>query len=498
MLEGDFVHIVHPAFPPTRQEKERLLHISVAGAVDFRVPCLPHFSESVSPSATSPKHRDVSGKKNSAGLPGWKNHSLGDIVSRALELRRQFMARSETTTRRHGSGVRLRLRDDGIKIKLPVFVSREAKRATSKMAVQGNVSAATGAVVLNPKAKRVSEWREKLFPSKSSRSASVQTPPSAHTTTPEFSARVVEQAERGGASFVAFADGRARGMFANRTIVTLGAPSASPAFRGKETGVRPSNYEIEMGQGGGNRLSTGERVGNQDVVVFPEKKDDRDVECILPDGNVLRFKYRSIASLGCFGVRSIEKSSGGSGSPPYSDSGICFGRVAAKSWSASVENSNIRPYVISVQRFALWASADPAGRRAMAQREEAARLGAAAEAERNRRFIALHNLVRPPPESSTSTFSSALEAKTLASLHNSSSPSQGSKVVPTDRRAGASIEQEENKENIVFGGGQSLSGRVWGPKGACERNKLVTRLLKANREALLGREACDGLREGLF
>lgn len=356
---------------------------------------------------------------------------------------------------------------------------------------------------------------------------------------------------------MAFADGRARGAFADRTIVTLGAPvtlKPAPSRHHRPTSTSPHHWEGRPG--GGRRRGRGEGgassgaastpgyAGYQGVdrvysgcqggdsgysgvdhsypgvspgVSFPfagvfseTGEQDREIECIRPDGTVVQLSERSLAhrsrfgtscGFGTGGLGTGGMGTGGLGAGGGSGGGGGFGSTGGGGVAGAVTAARLRrgdadhplyiaPYVAAVRRFADWALADPDERRARARRGADGRLAAAAEAERNRRFVALQRLVKPPP---------SRRSETAANNATDQSAGGSFKRSPTDRFLSCPVEgkgggggageggswSEGNKENV----GCAEERARWGSNGARERNALVNRLLEANREVLVGREA---------
>lgn len=343
--------------------------------------------------------------------------------------------------------------------------------------------------------------------------------------------------DRGGASFVAFSDGRARGAFADRTIVTLGAPfSYLPLPQGAGTAGRAAALFGAVPPAGGDRGS--------------EEEEDREIECIRPDGTVVRLTERSLA-----GPRG-RLGGGGSGggacstaraSSPYGtascdgDRRRAFDPTAAVASSAAARraghggplstappavadgagSSGLRPYVVAVLRFAAWAATPPAERRAAAENGAVGRRAAAVEAERNRRFVDLQRVAKL---ASTSPRARARQKPGSPPMKSRSSGGGGRGGLADERRpprgggaftrgwrggggrTSAGGSDPQGAENVVGGGDGKenldccsstvLSGRKQGvvagrergaPSGAAERNALVERLLEANLELLIRR-----------
>lgn len=191
----------------------------------------------------------------------------------------------------------------------------------------------------------------------------------AHAATPAMnrelvvSAEVLEKIELGGASFVLFADGRARGAFRDRTIVSL---------------PFPADCSLRDGEGG-------KLIGGR----FPVRTSGGDIECILPDGTVVRLNGHYLLQ-----QRILGRDIGGIS--------ICDDSERRQGWrinetllDAGDRCSHaklLKPYVLAVRRFADWAAADPSERRAKSAQSRRICAAAIAEAERNRRFVDLRRL----------------------------------------------------------------------------------------------------------
>ncbi|CAN0569755.1 unnamed protein product [Ectocarpus sp. 12 AP-2014] len=302
--------------------------------------------------------------------------------------------------------------------------------------------------------------------------------------------------ERGGASFVAFADGRARGAFADRTIVSLGVPFSYRPLRGSRCGGGG-------GGGGGRGISyygSGGREGIATAEVRPRcsdddeeerEEEDREIECIRADGTVLRLTRRSLDRRGSFGGRS-----GGSNSPAGGDCGV----------------GALRPYVVAVLRFADWAATHPADRRAAARREAAGRAAAAAEAERNRRFVDLQLLAakrrvaplpllcyhrggpdpRKPYDGSPSGAAGSRRGGRRSGDKANASPGLRRRAVGGEENNDGQYKENSRprrrsaRVNVVEG--SSGVSRWGGGDGGRQRNSLVAGLLEANRKVLMGED----------
>lgn len=535
-LEGDFVRLVRPPAAAAQQPpppQQLLLHASAASTVRFRVP---------SPGAEQrpaghPAAAAAVAAASAVGVPGidlgvpataaaaaeaaveaggWTSMSLGDIASRAIALRRQFFRCSASRAWR---GRRAGEHQDIVKVRPPLALVQppaalSSPSSSSAEAVVRNVPAARPApteVAAAAGAGAANRW----LGSPSSRGGMA--------TESSSSMSVVESVERGGASFVAFVDGRARGAFADRTIVSLGAPF----FYRPLTGSR-------CGAGGVSYYGSGGREGVATAAVEPgcsedeeEEEEDREIECIRADGTVLRLTRRSLDRRGSLGGRS--------GAPFRQPAiGTASGRKHASAGSATAAaallhpgsattpppplptagggNSPavgggvgaLRPYVVAVLRFADWAATPPADRRAAAERESAGRAAAAAEAERNRRFVDLQLLAgkqsvapRPRKHCDGSPFGAT------GSRRGGRRSGDEANASPGLRRRAAGVGSEEkddsqHKENNtpprrpsdrvdVAKGGSGVSR--WGVRdGGRERNSLVAGLLEANRNVLMGED----------
>ncbi|CAM9972664.1 unnamed protein product, partial [Ectocarpus fasciculatus] len=463
-LEGDFVRLVRPPAAAAQQPpppQQLLLHAAVGvPGIDLGVPATTAAAEAA------------------VEAGGWTSMSLGDIASRAIALRRQFLRCSAS---RALGGRRAGGHQDMVKVRPPLALVQPpaalSSPSPSAEAVVRNVAAARPApteVSAAAGAGAANRW----LGSPSSRGGMA--------TESSSSMSVVESVERGGASFVAFVDGRARGAFADRTIVSLGAPF----FYRPLTGSR-------CGAGGVSYYGSGGREGVATAAVEPgcsedeeEEEEDREIECIRADGTVLRLTRRSLDRRGSFGRRSC-----------------------APLRQPAIGTATLRPYIVAVLRFADWAATPPADRRAAAERESAGRAAAAAEAERNRRFVDLQLLAGKQ----------SVAPRPLPCYHGGSGPRKhcdGSPFGATGSRRGgrrsgdeanaspgfrrlAGVGSEEkddsqHKENNtpprrpsdrvgVAKGGSGVSR--WGVRdGGRERNSLVAGLLEANRNVLMGED----------
>ena len=573
LLEDDFVRLFRPPASTTatkRGPQERLLHVSAAATFRFLVPrrvpwplgrCLSpiggnsvssaeqgknHSTAAAAAAAASAAAGEEGGREEGEG-GAWRSISLGDIASRALALRRQFATHSVAVTaaeagvaQRRGS---VRFIKQSVKVLPALFGSWSGQAMAGAAANAARAASHSTAMTPTPD----TATTKTATPTTATTAATTNATASTATTTPTdrwrrqrrrdsppfdapiaeavataatraerkthgFSASVVERAEHGGASFVAFADGRARGAFADRTIVTL-TPAPTRCSR-------PSPHRWEGQSAGGQ----GRGVGGAGVEAapspnypgvesgypgcgFPLKgvlsetmEGDREIECVRPDGTVVRLSERSLAlahrcrcgtSVG-LGTGGLTSGVAGLGSlpPPHAttqathvvgsalsraDTTVAMATAARLNSGDADHPLDITPYVAAVRRFAEWALADRDERRARARRGADGKLAAAAEAERNRRFVALQRLMKPTP----SRISVDHAAGECAGRSVEGWLSDGA------RRAGWGGSGEDNKENVDRT--KAPAGR--GSKGARERNALVNRLLEANREALIGREA---------
>lgn len=310
---------------------------------------------------------------------------------------------------------------------------------------------------------------------------------------------VVESVDRGGSSFVAFSDGRARGAFADRTLVTLGAPFSylpPPPLRrrsGGDRGGAAATFRAVRPSGDGPALEGEE-----------EEEEDREIECIRPDGTVVRMTKRSL------GPPRGRVDRGGLTTAPPAVGGDIVG---------SGLPGALRPYVVAVLRFAAWAATPPAARLAAAEEGAAGRMAAVAEAERNRRFVDLQRLMKPastPPRALPRTQGAPhMNARASGAGGNGgsgyerrSSGGAGALACGLKRGAGrknAGDSPRQGTAPVVFGGDgkentlsgcssledskkQHVEGQEKGvPRGSVERNALVRRLLEANRAVLVQR-----------
>eukprot|EP00903_Cladosiphon_okamuranus_P015496 g14307.t1 len=522
-LEGDFVRLVRPPSPATgslqdppkrnrEPVRERLLHTSAASTIRFRVPA------PVPAPASPPPPSDQAAVTPATSSPaGWTSMSLGEITTRALALRRQFMALGTQAAGRDGgrSSPRPAQQLPEVKIRPSTLVEPGASAADATLSPP-RVGLST--TVQGVKPSYASTRRlEALSPlSGTPTEAARARGPVASGATPNGATVVIESVDRGGASFAAFSDGRARGAFADRTIVTLGAPFCY----------------LPLPQGVGPTGSATAACGAMPPLGCEEEKEDREIECIRPDGMVVRLTERSLdPARGRLGA-----SAGGACGRPGGDVGgrRAFGPTAAASAASAavmkagrgglstavaVGDSDLRPYIVSVLRFAAWAATPPEERQAAAEREAAGRLVAAAEAERNRRFVDLERVAKLATASPQDvTRKAGAPQMKVRSSSGTGGPTRGSgdecRFAGGDgavafgwrcgRRKAAGDSPPQGAENVGLGGDgmenlrregslfaerkRGVAGRGRGaPKGAVERNALVERLLEANREVLIRR-----------
>ncbi|CAB1117199.1 unnamed protein product [Ectocarpus sp. CCAP 1310/34] len=515
-LEGGFVRLVRPpaaaAQQPPRpqrqqqQQQQRLFHVSAASTVRFRVPSpraeqhpigRPAAAAVAAASALGAPgiHQGVRATEAAAAEAGggWTSMSLGAITSRAIALRQQFLRCSGIAATAAAAGIRgagdhrdiVKIRPPRVVVQPPAALSSPSSSSSPVEAVAGNAAAPrpTTKPYAPPEAGGA-RW----LGSPSSRGGTAAGSPS-----------VVELVERGGASFVAFADGRARGAFADRTIVSLGAPVFYRPLRGSRCGGggggggggRGISY---YGSGGPKGVATAVvRPGCSDVDEEEKEEEDREIECIRADGTVLRLTRHSLDRRGSFGGRS-----GGGNSPASGNCGV----------------GALRPYVVAVLRFADWAATHPADRRAAAGREAAGRAAAAAEAERNRRFVDLQLLaakrsVAPPPllcyhrggpdqrqpyDGSPSGAAGSRRGGRRSGDEANASPGLWRRAVGV---GGEENNDDQDKENSrprrpsnrvdVLEGSSGVS-KWGGGDGGRQRNSLVAGLLEANRKVLMGED----------
>ncbi|CAM9937263.1 unnamed protein product [Sphacelaria rigidula] len=349
------------------------------------------------------------------------------------------------------------------------------------------------------------------------------------------STKVVERVERSGASFVLFADGRSRGVFADRTIVRLPAPSDCSLPDGAGKWSWPGTECARVSNAGGARVATVGVVGSGcNSCIGGRRLSERVgndlVDCVLPDGTVLRLTRHCFSRRECHG---------------NSDGNICSRAKA------------LRPYVLAVRRFVEWAAAEPCERRARSEKSERAHRAAAVEAEKNRRFVTLRRLQQQRSSSSAVPHSSAKyhlaknditcafvdgesstparrdrrhertplgtritnvpppvvvtpDAKSMDTLkHETPEDLQGAQAIlrqerrvkfmgyPNDTSSNSSRsgrdgcasrgpENDYHGDNDVSGSCRGMVGNVEPTNvGIRERNEIVRRLLEANREILL-------------
>lgn len=402
---------------------------------------------------------------------GWKELSLGDITSRAVALRQHFTICKTVDPRPREARIKIR----------PSVV---AGRVLVESATRGGLAAAASA--------RVPPRPSSVLPPR------VRSDAPATTTRPAaVSAEVVERAERGGASFVAFADGRARGAFADRTIVTVGAPPRAPAL--DDSGHLEGQQDGVEGEALLRHLAGGRPRGR----VFPinGEREGREVECVLPDGTVLRLNTGLMPKVFDRGVGS---GCDGSFSPRLTYRGSSWrtssGLVEVDRGGNTVDGrvQNLAPYVAAVCRFAKWAAAEPVERRSAEKRQARGRIVAAAEAERNRRFVTLQRvMLTSSPLSGAVRPGQAQREGTGGGLRDRCSMQNAAFV------SGVGTEVNGDKENCEVGvcgkgvrvGGEAGRAGVRGTASGEQRNAIVTRLLEANRAAFLGRDALRTLEQ---
>ena len=413
-LDGDFVRVLHASVAsPARRPRDRLLHVSATSTVYFRVAKVPETPVGLLVSCND---------GDSSSARGWRNISLGDITSRAASLRRQYLVHRRCSNSNLISGIHEGGEKRGGRVGTLDSACFWVERAAPE-----------GSGVLPPTAEAAT------VPA----SAFGVTSPPQHK--PYLSADVLWREERGGASFVAFADGRARGVFSDRTIVTLGAPFPKAAC-----GMISHRAPVCGAAIGVGRFHSGPGEGEE-----KHGEVDRNVECVLPDGTVRRFSLLSMSREEAFSNRQGGAISG---------------------------NRGLVPCVAAVRRFEVRARANPAERRASAAREEAVRLAASVELDQNRRFIALHQLMRRQARPDCRGTQSAVAAKTrVSSLQRSEGGSWASTPYQHRRR-----EEEKDQEYLDRRRTEGVVVRGRAPTGDLERNALVERVLEANLKVLLG------------
>ncbi|CAM9353770.1 unnamed protein product [Pylaiella littoralis] len=357
---------------------------------------------------------------------------------------------------------------------------------------------------------------------------------------------VVESVERGGASFVAFSDGRARGAFADRTIVNLGARISYLPLPLLVSSAQPG------GGGGLRRRGCGAAAAVMAELNLmcahsgadEQEEEDREIECIRPDGTVVRLTERSMGrrrQQGRFDADGFTGRLGGFGNT----TGGSFSISTTPTIGGGSTDTVLRPYVVAVLRFAEWAATPPAERQAATDRGAAGRVVAAAEAERNRRFIDLQRLAKlaslppQPPSSSLKCQTPLIHQLTSGRTWSAGGEISGSccnsggggggGACDHSRRGGGGLRRATSASDLLRQGAEDINksrhygdsdkenmgavhkrfffeerkrGVVAGPppppppRGARERNALVARLLEANREVLIGKEVSKTLAQG--
>lgn len=421
LLEGDFVRLFRPsAAPSTRRQRDRLLHVSATSTVHFRVHERPMaLSRPSASGGTVACDAGAHGTNASDGgrgrERGWKLISLGDITSRAVNLRRQYVAHSRRTTRS----------SEGKTLQLGVGVTNGAYSAMTSTRPAIGLHVARGST-----AKKCAS---------------------------ALSAEVVEREERGGASFVAFADGRARGAFSDRTIVIFGVP-----YVGMCEKIAPHTPTCHVAKGKDASRHLGDTVWggmSPEGPVQGHQEMDQDIECILPDGTVKRFTLLSVLRKDSFSARR----------------GISSGF------------DGLVPYIAAVRRFEVRAFASPSKRRAAAAREEAVRRAAIVEAEKNRRFVALHRLTKQSHpdrrDAQSATDGRAAETPTY-SVYRPEYPSSKNSGSSTNRY-GHGFERKGGKKNVDRVGVDEHTVGYRAPEGSRERNALVRRVLADNLKVIM-------------
>lgn len=276
------------------------------------------------------------------------------------------------------------------------------------------------------------------------------------------SADVLQRAERGGASFVLFADGRARGSFSDRTIVTLPGTSIRSAGgvqeawigrrRCEDASLRAINPNVMEGKGPGE--------GYQCVT-----RDTGSIECILPDGTVIRPRS-------------------GSRAQAY----YCQSDTAARTRDYE---DHLTPYILAVRRFATWARAGAEQRRAAAKESRGAHLAAAVEAQKNRRFLVQRRLYAGSTEDVEDDVT--LDSGSSMTWRKALRESKGNLDVSAARRNSSPGDSKryscswENRApyGVDFVTYSNARGSPRGVVGNKERNEIVERMLRANRDAVL-------------
>lgn len=407
LLEGDFVSLFRPqGVPSTRRRRDQLLHVSATSTVHFRVHKRLTTLSRPSTSGDTVACDAAAAHGTNANEIGYKVISLGDITSRALNLRRQYVTHSRRTAISSG-GTTLHLGGGAMTSMRPVIGLHEAREGTRKKCA------------------------------------------------PFLSPEVVRKEERGGASFVAFADGRARGAFSDRTIVIFGVPY------GEKVAPNMPACHVGRGKDASRHLDNTVRGGMSPAApVEGHQEMDRDIECILPDGTVKRFTLLSV----------LRKDS------------LCARRGISSALDGLV------PYIAAVRRFEVRALAGPSKRRAAAAREEAVRRAAFVEAENNRRFVALYRLTKQshPDRRDAQSATDDRAAETVA--HTSVYPLGflSSKDYRSSRQPYRhGFEGMGGKKNVDCVGIDEHVVEYRAPEGSRERNALVRRVLADNLKVIM-------------
>lgn len=412
-LEGDFVRLLRPPSTVNPSPKTRILHVLATSTVRFhtcptgstgkpplssptsKAPC-SHVSDKETAPTVDHVTRNKCDHENSGGAPVPPTAepielSLGNITSRAQALRAHFV--SWSTTHRSPRGQSLLKGDYTTTTSVVVSMNSESGGCP------GN-AARIGPVARVPASRGVSPGRPVDRRSRGRRAPSVAT-----TNALAPFVDIVERAQREGASFVLFADGRARGSFVDRTIVTLPPQDCSNCEeRGLKAGSPHLNVTVDN-SGMDEKEETRRGAEGYGYRGVPNWRVD-DIECILPDGNVVKVGSASFLS-----ERHVENVNNDDGSNRYGWGGAGTAATAAPSCGSlsslparhkarSFQEKNLphlhclKPYVLAVRRFAEWATADPTVREAKTTLYQQNHLAALAEAEKNRRFVTLGRLQR--------------------------------------------------------------------------------------------------------
>lgn len=494
------MRLVRPLPPDTssRRPEEHLLHVSAASTVTFSVPSAAGAESRLGSRESKPvtvgalaTDVTVNGREGSNGDPsrasrstsritpsnddakaGCTTMSLGDITSRALALRRQFVMCSAALP----PDVINRSCDAGPSMKgTPENLVRIRPPTLESSATGCGSTLTSRTTALDAAGRQLSERRRTKHdrcPTEQEEPVARRQPPGSEAPfhirlpinarhPPELSTTVVERVERGGASFVAFADGRARGIFADRTIVTLAVPIKPRAGM---------SFDVNEGVQG-----------------------DQEIDCVLPDGLPLRLPMRSMF----LGMGHGNTVCGGHQSRAYMRRRFKAGSIA-----------DLRPYVTAVRRFSKWAFSSLEQRQDAVEREAVHRLFTLTETERNRRFVTLQRLVANRTSPATgerdgddpchardggAKFTSAAAVVSCSegsSTGSSACSSRGAHVRGGNGRKAHDDRDQEDKENSVVGvssSGLGLKPREFHdpPEGLRERNALVMRVLEANRALLM-------------